>query len=336
MRAMSFIRTVARGSSCIHLLPVRSWGSQQGGADACKFMRERRPGCLLMESYWAPGTIETGKEVPYAKFLNPLGVGRAISSVAHKPELREKLSAESLAVLTGMEVGSEIRFADREHAVSFDRLVARMSVNEMLSSVAKVADAFGSAVERQGQEANSTTPWAQEELLQNLLCPFFPELWRERHLVMASTIRRAALDLEAGERRDVMVVLGAKHVEPLAEILEQEPHADEDLLALLGNPDDTASFEDQLEKRAALVALLVSTRSFPPGYVLPASEDLLPEALAIVKPVYTRVRGAIMQRMGSFDQTMQGSQAMIEKAKQAAEVVSLQRLQQFCETMAKT
>lgn len=294
-----------------------------------------------MESYWAPEAVDTGEEVPYAKFLHPFGVARAISSLG-KPKLRDTLSAEALAVLAGLEVGAKIRFADREHVVSFNRLVSRMTVSEMLVSVARVADEFGAAVERQGAASNATTPWAQDELLQNQLCPFFPELWRERHLVMASAARSAAAELEAGlsltegGRSDLVMVLGAKHVEPLADLLLEEPTTEENLVALLDSPEDTATFNEQLEKRAALVALLVSTRAFPAEYVLPASEDMLPEALEVVKPVYSRVRSAIMERMGNFDQTMQGSQAMAEKARAAAEVVSLQRLQQFCDSMAKS
>merc|ERR1712187_405870 len=84
---------------------------------------------------------------------------------------------------------------------------------------------------------------------------------------------------------------------------------------LLEAPEDSATWHTQLEKRAALAALLVSTRAFPAEYVLPSSDDMLPEAKEAARPVYARCRQAIMQRLGGFD-TFAGPRNLAETLQQ--------------------
>jgi hypothetical protein len=55
--------------------------------------------------------------------------------------------------------------------------------------------------------------------------------------------------------------------------------------------------EVELEKRAALAAMLVSTQTFPPHAALPPAEELGEEARAIVARVYPKYRQAFGARM---------------------------------------
>jgi len=60
---------------------------------------------------------------------------------------------------------------------------------------------------------------------------------------------------------------------------------------------DLGGMAEELEKRAALAALLVSTRSFPPSLVLPAPEELIPSAKEIVSQAYPKYRNAFEGRL---------------------------------------
>lgn len=145
----------------------------------------------------------------------------------------------------------------------------------------------------------------------------FPELWGERHLLMAF-VARSATDRLPGAG-DVAVVVGAEHVDPLTEHLTAPDASDVELkqqvITMLLDPapakpeevraeEAAGGLELILEKRAAVSAFLVSTQSFPPEVVLPHADDILQafpddpdEAKKIISAVYPRYRNAFGARL---------------------------------------
>jgi len=322
---MAALRTLARGRSSIHLLGVDSSRSKKGSEALFALIQERKPKHVLMESFAADDPVPTSAEVPYRKQLHPVGLAKALE-LAKGRDFRENFSCEAMGVLAALSVGADVLFADRWHSISFDRLIARMSVDETLSAVAVATEAFASRLAECRLHSSDAQPaaWAQDQLLQNVLCKSFPELWGERHRVMASVVQRAA---KASEH-DVVLVVGSSHVDPVADALE----VDVDAEALLAAPEDTGSWDDQLKKRAAIGALVISTKAFPVHHVLPDFDDLLPEAKEVVKPVYLRCRQAIRGRLGDFDS--QSSQVAAEQLRGSSQVVTLEQLEAVCSQLA--
>ena len=113
-------------------------------------------------------------------------------------------------------------------------------------------------------------------LPQNAICPHFPELWDERHLLMAYFARSAAEEVGATGGSDVAMIVGAEHIDPIAEHLEGDVESgmEQQVVSMLLDPEPTPSDEARreegegglavrLEKRAAMAAFLLSTQVTP-------------------------------------------------------------------------
>eukprot|EP00931_Biecheleriopsis_adriatica_P109592 TRINITY_DN83856_c0_g1_i1.p1 TRINITY_DN83856_c0_g1~~TRINITY_DN83856_c0_g1_i1.p1 ORF type:complete len:340 (+),score=56.65 TRINITY_DN83856_c0_g1_i1:34-1020(+) len=314
---MALIRTLFRGRSTVHLFGVEAYAGSRGGDELTALLENCRPSVVLMESFAAPDAeVSTGAAIPYRSQLNHIGLARATKLVGDA-QFRKLWSCEAVGVLSALSVGAEIRFADRYHSVSFDRLVARRSLDELRGDVVSATEALAKGLE--GQQATA--------IPQNALCPFFTELWSERHAVMASVTRRAA---EEQQESSVALVLGAEHVDPVASRLED----DTDLTDLLTAPDDTASFEVQVEKRCALSALLGSTRAFPQDLVLPPPESLVPEAAQVVRAAYPKYHRAIAGRLSEAGlKSVYGSMQEVISSHQQT-VHNLSQLYDLCSQLA--
>jgi len=327
-------RLLARGRMKVHLIGVETYTGASGGDELFAFLHKRRPAAVLMESFAVPNPVPTGAPVPYREHLRPDGLERAFSLVAD-PSFRAQWSCEAVCVLTALRTGADVVFADRAHAISFDRLVARCSVPELRSSIVQAVELFASAVEAGRDETRAeaeAAPWWGTGAMQNVLTPTFPELWGERHLVMAHVTRRLSKQLG----QDIALVVGSRHVEPLAGCFEEKADKTADVQALLQAPDDPDTFDKQVEKRAMLAALLAATQTFPADLVLPNAEDLLPEARKIAGPIYTKYRQAINSRLGALFNVEGKSDSIVERLGQsAAQAHGLAHLEELCGLIAK-
>jgi hypothetical protein len=198
------------------------------------------------------------------------------------------------------------------HATSFERLIAHRTLDQLRHDLINATEAVAVAVEQGAAESGGQ--W--RHLPQNAVCLSFPELWGERHLVMAFNARSAADCLAT--TGEVAVVVGAEHVDPLAEhILGDAPAVkmEQEVVTMLldaapAKPEEVWAEEASgglpllLEKRAAVAAFLVSTQSFPPEAVLPHADDIAEaysdnpdEAKEVISKVYPRYRNAFGRRL---------------------------------------
>lgn len=280
------MRWIPRGGGRnLLVLGVPGYGSEEAGDELHALLAEVKPAAVLMESFAGEcfPVPKSGAVIPYRETLAPAGLRRATDLVAH-PDFRKGWTSEAVAVLTALGIGAEVRLCDRQHALSFERLLARRTLDQLRRDLIDAIEAVAVAVE-QGPADGGGSGGQRRHLPQNAVCPSFPELWDERHLLMAFHSRSAADALS--EPGDVVVVVGAEHVDPLAEHLSGEADAEleQDVIAMLL---DAAPVQPEavrveeasgglallLEKRAAVSAFLVSTQSFPPEVVLPHADDI--------------------------------------------------------------
>eukprot|EP00930_Biecheleria_cincta_P013956 TRINITY_DN12200_c0_g1_i2.p1 TRINITY_DN12200_c0_g1~~TRINITY_DN12200_c0_g1_i2.p1 ORF type:complete len:344 (-),score=59.43 TRINITY_DN12200_c0_g1_i2:179-1150(-) len=277
---MALIRTLFRGRSTVHCFGVEAYAGSKGGEELFALLERCRPRVVLMESFAAPDAeVFTGGQIPYGSQLNKAGLPRAWTMI-EDAKFQNLWSCEAVGVLSALRIGAELRLADRYHAVSFDRLIAKRSLDEIRTNVVSATESLAQQLE--GRRATA--------IAQNALCPFFPELWSERHAVMANVTKRAA---DEEEDSHIALVVGTEHVDHVASLLDDEG----DIAHLLSAPDDTAPFEVQVEKRCVLAALLGATRAFPQDLVLPAPDNLVPEAAEVVRSVYPKYHRAIAGRL---------------------------------------
>ena len=297
----------------IHLVGLSRYAAGAGGDTVHNLISELRPKAVLAESiHAAEVSVAPGGEVPYRRLLAPAGAHVAAELVT-SPDFRQKWSAEAVAVLSALRVDAPVVFADRYHTTSFSRLIARRSLDALRHELIAVVEAAAKHIETtppaaapaMGAPAGgapgpgaAVTPGAL--LPQNFVAPFFPELWTERHVLMGHFARQQ----QQATNGDVVVIVGADHADALAGHLDEdgggavdagvEAAVVTDLLADFANDENDA---DELEKRAAVAALLVCTQSFPPDAVLPPAEQLGDDARAAVGRVWSKYRGAFSDRL---------------------------------------
>eukprot|EP00930_Biecheleria_cincta_P013955 TRINITY_DN12200_c0_g1_i1.p1 TRINITY_DN12200_c0_g1~~TRINITY_DN12200_c0_g1_i1.p1 ORF type:complete len:366 (-),score=57.63 TRINITY_DN12200_c0_g1_i1:179-1216(-) len=299
---MALIRTLFRGRSTVHCFGVEAYAGSKGGEELFALLERCRPRVVLMESFAAPDAeVFTGGQIPYGSQLNKAGLPRAWTMI-EDAKFQNLWSCEAVGVLSALRIGAELRLADRYHAVSFDRLIAKRSLDEIRTNVVSATESLAQQLE--GRRATAiaqnalcsagferlhwSSKWYQRPRTRR--CPFFPELWSERHAVMANVTKRAA---DEEEDSHIALVVGTEHVDHVASLLDDEG----DIAHLLSAPDDTAPFEVQVEKRCVLAALLGATRAFPQDLVLPAPDNLVPEAAEVVRSVYPKYHRAIAGRL---------------------------------------
>eukprot|EP00928_Gymnodinium_smaydae_P074934 TRINITY_DN57951_c0_g1_i1.p1 TRINITY_DN57951_c0_g1~~TRINITY_DN57951_c0_g1_i1.p1 ORF type:complete len:323 (-),score=43.20 TRINITY_DN57951_c0_g1_i1:200-1168(-) len=320
---MSIIRTLSKGRSRLHLFGVEGYASTRGADELFALIDTQRPTMMLMESFAVSSSkIVVGGVLPYRNHLDPVGLEKALHLVTDHA-FRASLTSEAVGVLAGLRAGTEIRFADRQHPLSFSRLIARLSVNEMRHAIIVATEAFAASLETQGrtQDALPLPP-------QNVLCQFFPELWGERHAVMAHVVRQALGEADG----DVALVVGKEHIDPVVEKLNSTD--DDDIAALLREPSETTDRDEELEKRAALAALLVSTQTFPAEYVLPPVDEIDADAKTVVSRVYPKYRWAIDGRLNSVRNGRSSYDHLADAVRQGQTARGLGHLEDLCKSLA--
>mmetsp|Transcript_14852 Transcript_14852/g.42079 ORF Transcript_14852/g.42079 Transcript_14852/m.42079 type:complete len:330 (-) Transcript_14852:92-1081(-) len=327
---MSLVRTLTRqGCSRLHVFGVEEYASARGGDELFALINDTKPGQVLMESYSVTGDVAVGGALPYRSSLKAAGLTKALQKLADR-EFRASLTCEAVAVLSALRVGAELKFADRQQTKSFDRIVARVPMEELRQIVIMATEAFATALEGKGDSKDSATGSLGA---QNLLCRFFPELWAERHVVMAHVAREA---WASSRDADIILVLGAEHVEPVVRRLDKT-EADQGVSVdeLLRAPPAAADRSAELEKRSALAALLVSTQSFPPECVLPPPDQLDEVGKAVAQKVYPKYRWAIDGRLRQSSEGKPSAQDRLTAALQALNSCrGLGQLEELCSQLA--
>eukprot|EP00933_Yihiella_yeosuensis_P027010 TRINITY_DN20951_c0_g1_i1.p1 TRINITY_DN20951_c0_g1~~TRINITY_DN20951_c0_g1_i1.p1 ORF type:complete len:173 (+),score=21.84 TRINITY_DN20951_c0_g1_i1:44-562(+) len=172
---MALIRTFARGRNRVHLFGLPEYGSACGGEEVFKLIHESKPRVVLMETFVAPDAeVDTGGVIPYRSHLNSVGLPSALT-LSKDPDFRRMWSCEAVGVLSALSVDAEIRFADRYHSISFDRLLAKRSFDDLRAQVVAATEGLAQQVE----QAKSLSP-SPGSLAQNAICTLFPELSLER------------------------------------------------------------------------------------------------------------------------------------------------------------
>jgi len=326
------IRTLIRsGGKRLHLFGVESYASARGGDELFALLNGQRPASVLMESFAVPDQVTVGGVIDYRAHLDPRGLEKASAMIVGH-DFRAALTCEAVGVLTALRVGAEVRFADRQHTLSFDRLVARLSVEELRHAVIVATEAFAASLEEgRAKNAGPAAPHLPGRPPQNVLCQFFPELWSERHLVMAQVVQQTLDQSES----DVALVVGVEHLEPVVRNLDAGLLG-VDRGALLRAPSSSQDRQEELEKRAALGALLVSTQTFPAEYVLQPAEEMDKESLAIVRKVYPKYRWAIDGRLNIKDGKDKSAYDRLAGILQGGQSVrGLTALEELCESLAE-
>lgn len=238
------------------------------------------PSQVLMESFNCPcdTDITTGDLVPYTSSFTE-DKWRAAAEAVSDPEERQRWTGEAVAVMAAMKNRIPVVFCDRDHETSFTRLCARLSPSDLPVLLRAAANGV------------------EEGPLQNSLCPFFNELWGERHRVMSAVAARA---VEIGEGDDVVMVVGEEHCNGVEAAWEDvgEPR---ELKELLSAPDPDCFYQGdpELRARCAIAALLVATGAFPAPLVLPppdmiGDEDVRKE----VTTLYSQHRAFVEKALG--------------------------------------
>jgi hypothetical protein len=268
------------------------------------------------------------------------------------------------------------------HSTSFDRIVRKRQLDEVRMDLIDAIEGISSTIIQQtmdevtraaGRQQSGASEEGQQQvqaasllLPQNLMCSYFPELWSERHQLMAhfashqqaqalenspsSSTRTGGLTFSEGGLQPsevspedrlggVMLIIGAEHVPfverqlyqltdntmpdsvvetLLSDLAEAEESCGTDKISFNSDGKSGGTFGksevEELEKRAAIAAFLVCTRSFPPEIVLPNAEELLPEALQIVSSRYPRYRGAFEARLNEAQAEVKRVQAQAMSA----------------------
>lgn len=321
------IRSLSWAGRGIRLLGVEGYNSVKGADVIYQELRAMPPGRVLMESFAAADqVVAPGDVLPYRSMLNERGLGLAMGELGGA-KFRERLSAEAVAVLTALQVGSEVAFGDRLHATSFNRIVATRSLNDLRYELIDAVEMVGTKLEE------PLAPAAMDDLPQNFICPMFKELGEERHMVMAQLVRQCA---EQGH--DVCLVVGKEHIDPVAKYLEEPAYSG--IEGLLDNLDDGSgassspeAFAEELEKRVALAAFVLTTKTFPADLVLPQFEDLVPDAQAVVKKIWPKYRNAFRNRLANHLEGAGSKENAIAKAMAQKRILGVLGLEELCQTL---
>jgi hypothetical protein len=289
---------------------------------------------ILMESYNCPceHDIHSGQMVPYRDYLSPKAVQKAISRLKD-PEFRGRLSGEVCAVFQSLGLNIDVIFCDRSHVLSVDRIVNRYGLKELET---KCTEGFQATL-MAAKAGKIPVVYAQ-----NMLLPAFEELNHERHVVMAHCARIAT------QSRNAVVVIGGQHVAGVKEvwqILEQAaknsscqettaPPAsaaaklkDLDLTEihelLCVPPVALDPWEKQLQKRALLLALFITTSAFPPETVTASIAEVNDHDTEEVKSHYRTYRTEFQRAM---QQTAVSTQDLNKVLAQGTEIQGLPQL----------
>ncbi|KAJ9453805.1 hypothetical protein DIPPA_70213 [Diplonema papillatum] len=207
---------------------------------------ERRPKRVLMESFCCPSReVVTGGRVAYEEEFDEDAMAHVMASSAD-PSVRARWSGELVAVVAAMRHGIPVHFCDRLHGVSFNRYLHRSSKEDLFLDLLKAVDRV-----------------AKVEDAEMMFSRAVPELWEERHKVATTLIRRAAAELREGE--EVVAVVGDWHRQEIEKLWDTDADLDE---LLVDYPPDPVLSDIDLDKRAAMAALLATTMAYPPQLVL--------------------------------------------------------------------
>jgi len=234
----------------------------------------------LMESYNCPteDVIGSGDPIPYLDCLRSDGLQKAVFGIKME-KFRERMSGELVAVLQSLRLRVPVRFCDRSHATSVDRIVARYTIQDLEH---RSAEALNRAVEE------ATARQVPVVLAQNAVGPSFPELQEEREQVMAHCARHAT------DTGPALVVVGGQHVAAVMERMDAECDVD-DLLTAQPTPSDT--LEVVLRKRALLLALFITTSAFPGDAVVGGLPDLSDQQTDEFRGRYSAYRTIFQRRL---------------------------------------
>eukprot|EP00756_Hemistasia_phaeocysticola_P058263 Hpha_TRINITY_DN34891_c0_g1::TRINITY_DN34891_c0_g1_i1::g.167898::m.167898 len=248
------------------------------------------PSRVLMESFNCPceTDIDTGDLVPYADVFTPAQC-RAAAEAVRRPDERQKWTGEAVAVMAALKSEVPIYFCDRDHEVSFTRLCSRLAPSDLPVLLRAAANGV------------------EDGPVQNALCPFFNELWSERHRVMSAVMARAVQSTAKSEGGEVVLIVGEEHCAGVQAAWEQEDEGggeaerERDLRELLTAPDPDCFYEGdpELRARCAIAALLVATGAFPPSVVLPPPHVIEDEGVRKeVTTMYAQHHDFVQQNLG--------------------------------------
>ena len=257
---------------------------------------------------------------------------------------QEAWSAESVGLLAALRVGARVHRVDRPHTTSFHRVVASRTLDQLKHQLVHAVETVAVEMEQAGSPADTASLLLPP---QNALACCFDELWGERHRLMAQFTREAIVSAPPG---DVALIAAHEHLPAIRSLLTLAPELQPfELAALLSSPPEATAGEaglgasdEMIEKRAAVAAMLVSTRAFPPTCVLPQADDLPPSLAQFIGSVYPRYRNAFESRIGQAREAAgQGEDAQQSRRDlmaalqggQAGTVNALVQLQALCETL---
>eukprot|EP01062_Namystynia_karyoxenos_P018419 TRINITY_DN16864_c0_g1_i1.p1 TRINITY_DN16864_c0_g1~~TRINITY_DN16864_c0_g1_i1.p1 ORF type:complete len:332 (+),score=101.57 TRINITY_DN16864_c0_g1_i1:104-1099(+) len=281
---------------------------------------------VMMESYncLCDEQLQAGDVVPYRQAFPAAAVRRAGEVCSSDPSFRAKWTGEAVAVMTALHVGAEVRFCDRPLATSFARLVGRLQPADLPPLLFAASNRYEEAAKAAADGGG---------VPQNAIGPEFPELWSERHAVMAAVMRKATAD-SAG---DVVGVVGAEHIDGVAQAWERQEAQGTAAAEALAAPEVLPELADPsspaLEVRCALAALLITTNSFPPELVLPQPTELEGAVLDRVRELYPQYRRVLQERLRSAASVPAASKQEVLRQLEQQRVHSLAMLELFMERL---
>jgi hypothetical protein len=203
---------------------------------------------LLMESLQLPvgQTTSTGSVIPYSDVLPHIGLSNAMT-LLQEPVFASQLTGEVVAVVQALKLGMDIIFCDRLNTVSIDILLSRYSVTDLETMAVKALSAAVVDANNRGVPIHSC---------QTTILSFFPELFNERHTVMAIVARKAT------EKSNTVIVVNTQHLDGIISQWDSPAAA-----ATTNSIDDILKspnipVETQLQSRALLLALFKLTNAF--------------------------------------------------------------------------
>lgn len=171
------MRCIPRGGSKnLLVLGVPSYNTEGAGDDLHALLSEVKPATVLMESFTGEcfagvDKLTPGAAVPYRDTLAAAGLQKATELVA-SPDFRQRWTSEAVAVLAALAVGADIRLCDRSHAVSFERLIAHRTLDQLRHDLIEATEAVAVAVEQAPTEVGPQQ-YAHNMMPQNAVCRKF-------------------------------------------------------------------------------------------------------------------------------------------------------------------
>eukprot|EP01060_Flectonema_neradi_P031572 TRINITY_DN481_c8_g1_i1.p1 TRINITY_DN481_c8_g1~~TRINITY_DN481_c8_g1_i1.p1 ORF type:complete len:311 (+),score=40.41 TRINITY_DN481_c8_g1_i1:35-967(+) len=257
-----------------------TYSSSLNAGEIWKYVLDKKPRVILMESFCAPEShIEMGGIIDYEKEYGTDTMKQLleVGTSAHK-----KWTGELAAVVAGVSVGSEFRFCDRFHEISFNRFINRNPKAELVLELLQALDTI--------QDADDSAQHISRAI---------PELWVERHQVMSHIIKRQQKKYPGEE---LLSVIGSAHADSVELLLNAEETSSLDDLLVNYPPTYT---EDDLDKRLAVAALLSTTMAFHPSTVV-SPEDVPEDQKEHADRVYNNYRNTFRRRL---EDNIPGSQS---------------------------